>query len=107
MSRTSPAIRTSFPLSTVAIVLGVVAAFVALVGWLPLMVIAPGDLAVIGVVTVLSYLLPVAGVVVGHVARRREGARTRVTVGLALSYGALAVAVVPLVIDVVSFAALG
>lgn len=100
MSRTSEVTTTSRPLSTTALVLGIAAAVVAALGWVPL-TLAPGEPITIGVMTALSYLLPLAGVIVGHVARRREGAQTRATVGLVLSYLALAAALVPLVVGVI------
>ncbi|WP_291036379.1 hypothetical protein [Herbiconiux sp.] len=103
MSRTSEVTTTSRPLSTAALVLGIAAAAVAALGWVPL-TLAPGDPVTIGVVTALSYLLPLAGVVVGHVARRREGGQVRATVGLVLSYLALAAVVVPLVVGLFSLA---
>ena len=105
MSSTSSTATTSSSLSTTALVLGIAAALVAAFGGLPLAVIAPGDPVLIGVFTALSYLLPVAGIVAGHLARRREGGRTRAAVGLALSYLALAVALVPLVAGLISLAA--
>lgn len=58
----------------------------------------PGDPLVIGIATTLQYVLPLAGVVVGLVARRREGPRRESTLGLVLSSLCLAVAVVPVLI---------
>lgn len=60
----------------------------------------PGDALVIGIATTLQYVVPLAGLVVGIVARRREGHRVMSTTGLTLSTACLLAAVVPVVIDV-------
>ena len=65
----------------------------------------PGDLLAIAVLTVLHYALPVVGVVLGHVARRREGPTVLSTTGLVLSYLSLAGAVVPVLVGLVALVA--
>jgi hypothetical protein len=96
--------RSSRPLSATALAVGIAAAALAVLGPVVLRWLVPGEAAVIGVVTALSYFLPIAGVVLGHIARRREGARASSTVGLVLSYLAALSAVVPLAVDLVVFA---
>jgi drug/metabolite transporter (DMT)-like permease len=93
----------SRPLGTAALVVGLAAIVVASFGWVPL-VAAPGSLTAITVMTILTYLLPVAGVVVGHVARRREGRSLRALAGLVLSYLAAVVVVAPIVVGLVDLA---
>ena len=92
---------TSGVLGRSALWLGILAAVHYLVGFALLVWVWPGDVVVIGITTVLSYVLPVAGVVLGHIARRSEGPRTASTVGLALSYLCLVATVVPLIAEVV------
>ena len=83
-----------------SLVLGVLVVVSYALGYLAVAHLWRGDPLVIGIATTLQYVLPMAGVVVGHTARRREGPRRESTVGLVLSYLVLAVAVVPVVIGV-------
>lgn len=81
-----------------SLVLGVLVVVSYTLGYVAVAHVWPGDPLVIGIATTLQYVLPLAGVLVGHVARRREGPGRESTVGLVLSYLFLAVAVVPVVI---------
>jgi hypothetical protein len=81
-----------------AFVLGVLAVVSCAIEYLATAHLWRGDPLVIGVATTLQYVLPLAGVVVGHQARRHDGPRWESAVGLVLSYLFLAVAVVPVVI---------
>ena len=74
----------------------------ALVAWM-----MPGDPVVIGITTALQYLLPLAGVVAGHLARHREGRTSTSTVALLLSYLCLLAAVVPFLLDLAVFLTAG
>ncbi|QHC60395.1 hypothetical protein [Rathayibacter sp. VKM Ac-2760] len=98
MKETSTTRQTGRGWTRASLVLGVLAVVSYAVGYLAVSRVWPGDPLVIGIATTLQYVLPLAGVVVGHVARRREGPRRESTVGLVLSYLLLAVAVVPVVI---------
>ncbi|MFB2554861.1 hypothetical protein [Herbiconiux liangxiaofengii] len=62
----------------------------------------PGAPLAIAILTTLAYAVPVVGVVVGHLARRREGATAMSSIGLVLSYLTLAGVVVPLLIGLVT-----
>ncbi|WP_394554757.1 hypothetical protein ACDF64_08255 [Agromyces sp. MMS24-JH15] len=82
--------------------LGVLAVAQYLVGFVVLVWVWPGDPLVIAITTTLQYVVPLAGVVVGHLARRREGPEVISSTGLGLSYLCLAAAVVPLVGDLIA-----
>ncbi|MDJ0376429.1 hypothetical protein [Cryobacterium sp. PH31-L1] len=97
---TQQATRTTNSHSSVALGIGVAAIVVFIVGSI-LLALLPGNLVVIGVVTVLCYLLPVVGIVVGHNARRREGPQKASKFGLILSYIAFGLVVIPLLFDIV------
>jgi len=90
--------RTGRRWTQAAFVLGVLAVAAYGVGFAVVSRVWPGDPLAIGIATTLQYLLPLAGVVVGHLARRREGPRRESTVGLVLSYLCLAAAVLPVLI---------
>lgn len=81
-----------------SLVLGVLAVVTYAAAFVAVAHLWPGDPLVIGIATTLHYVVPLAGVVVGHVARRREGPRRESTLGLVLSYLCLAAAVVPLLV---------
>lgn len=89
-------------LGRASVILGILAILNSVVGFVLLTRVWPGDSLPIGIVTTLHYVLPLAGVVMGHMARRREGPRTVSTVGLVLSYLCLAGAVVPLLLDLLA-----
>ncbi|QHC64483.1 hypothetical protein GSU69_18545 [Rathayibacter festucae] len=98
MKETGTARRTGRGWTRASLVLGVLAVVSYAIGYLAVAHLWRGDPLVIGIATTLQYVLPLVGVVVGHVARRREGPRRESTVGFVLSYLLLAVAVVPVVI---------
>lgn len=85
-----------------ALLLGVLAVAQYLAGFVLLVWVWPGDPLVIAITTALQYVVPLAGVVVGHLARRREGPGVMSTTGLVLSYLCLIAAVVPLIGEFVS-----
>ncbi|MDJ0349552.1 hypothetical protein [Cryobacterium sp. PH29-G1] len=97
---TQQTIRTARSLSSIALGIGVAAIVVFGLGSI-LLALLPGNLVVIGVVTVLCYLLPIVGIVVGHNARRREGAQKSAKFGLILSYVVFGLVVLPLLFDIV------
>ncbi|MBA8817484.1 hypothetical protein FHX48_002589 [Microbacterium halimionae] len=88
------------PLSKSTFVLGALSALnyvlgTALVSW-----ILPGNLVAIAIATVFQYVLPLAGIVVGTMARRREGQHRASKIGLLLSYLSIAAAAFLLIIEV-------
>ena len=97
-NRSTPSATRS--LSRAAFWLGVLAAVSYVLGWILVAWVLPGNVFVIGLATVLDYLVPIVGLIVGHVARRREGRERASTVGLVLSYLFFAAAVIPLLLAV-------
>lgn len=83
-----------------ALTLGILAFVHSLASFVLLTRVWPGEPLPIGIATILQYALPLAGVVIGHGARRREGPRTASTIGLVLSYLGLAGPLVTLLLDV-------
>lgn len=99
---TATARVTTGPWGRSALLLGILAVTQYLVGFVLLVWVWPGDPLVIAITTTLQYVLPLAGVVVGHLARRREGSGVASSTGLVLSYLCLLAAVVPLIGDLVA-----
>ncbi|MBB2975682.1 hypothetical protein FHX49_001248 [Microbacterium endophyticum] len=95
-----PLLANAGPLSKGAFVLGALSALNYVLGTALLSWVLPGNTVAIAIATVFQYLLPIAGIVVGTLARRREGPHRAAKIGLLLSYLCLAAAAFLLIIEV-------